>query len=185
MKNKMRSCSKCPRFVTGLLMALLLVWSTGVASASNASQQSETSGTATAAEPQPHVGVFSGQITDRKDRKPIAGARVVFTDTATGESHEAVTDKLGRYEVKLPIGVLKVEVFVNDKRYLGAQRAEARENGTQWTLDFYESRKVQRNTTVTVGMDRIDAQPGAIKGNRLAEGLGFLGGLIAVGVLAN
>ncbi|MBI3448563.1 MAG: carboxypeptidase regulatory-like domain-containing protein [Acidobacteria bacterium] len=137
------------------------------------------------------TGVYRGVVTDRRSGKAVSGASVVFTNEETGEAYQAATGDAGQYEVRLPAGEYVVDIKVGRKTYrsTGTFREEAA--GKRWTMDFTIGTKLTEKdlkiTTTPRDIRVIQAEPRPpLEGSKKwLEFFIFIGGLAAVGALAN
>ena len=137
------------------------------------------------------TGIYRGVVTDRRSGKPVSGASVVFTNEETGETFESSTGESGQYEVRLPAGEYVVDIKVGRKTYrsTGTFREEA--TGKRWAMDFTIGTKLTEKdlkiTTTPKDIRVIQAEPRPpLEGSKKwLEFFIFIGGLAAVGALAN
>ena len=136
------------------------------------------------------TGTYRGVVSDRRSGKPVPGAVVVFMNEESGETFETTTDATGGYEVHLPPGDYVVDIRVGKTVYRsnGTFREEA--GGKRWTMDFTVGSKLTEKdlkietTPRDIRVVATEPRPPIEGSKKMMEFLLFLGGLIAVGALA-
>lgn len=137
------------------------------------------------------VGIYRGTVLDRKKKRPVPGALVIFLNEESGESIQTTTDEKGNYEVELPEGEYIVDIQVGKKVYrsTGSFREEA--DGRRWVMDFTVGSKLTEKdlkiatTPRDVRLIPTEPRPPLEPSRKMTEFWIFLGGVIVVGALAN
>lgn len=177
----------------GLLASRSVESSPGSGGGAAAGQSGEGSGASTeetAEEPHGDVlGHYRGTLTESRSGKPIAGAQLIFTDVRTDEFYTAVTDKDGKYEVRMPVGEYRVKINVGKKSYGGTGNFREEVPGKVWALDFVLSSKLTDQdfqleatpTEVTIKPVYVEVPP---RDPHWMEFWIFMAGIAAVAALA-